>query len=137
MKKILLFIVWFFLIFSFPSVEASNYKWDCWDFQSWDLKTSLEDCFKNSKLVKSDDLKVDWSGFQEKINNWRKWLSLIFLIFWVFGLVYASFLMVISAWNEEWINKAIKIIKWDLIWCLLLIFITTIITFVISLAYNF
>lgn len=134
-KKIFLVILLCFSIFSlnlnFETVNAScNYS------QYDTLSKWLEDCFSDSKLVKAENLKVDWNWFKQKIIDWRNRIAFFVWIFAVLWLVVSGFTLVTSAWDDEKINKAKSIFKWTLFWVLAVIFASAIITLVINIFYS-
>lgn len=138
-KKFFLAILLCFSIFSlnlnlklnFETVNAScNYS------QYDTLSKWLEDCFSDSKLVKAENLKVDWNWFKQKIIDWRNRIAFFVWIFAVLWLVVSGFTLVTSAWDDEKINKAKSIFKWTLFWVLAVIFASAIITLVINIFYS-
>lgn len=134
-KKIFLAILLCFSIFSlnlnFETVNAScNYS------QYDTLSKWLEDCFSDSKLVKAENLKIEWDWFKQKIIDWRNRIAFFVWIFAVLWLVVSGFTLVTSAWDDEKINKAKSIFKWTLFWVLAVIFASAIITLVINIFYS-
>lgn len=135
MKKIFWFFISFLILFSsvFYVAEATNCS-----YENGSLSMALEWCFKNSRLAwtDSENLKIDGNWFQEIIKSWI-WILWIFIWIWaVFAIVYSSFILATSAWQDEKISKAKNILKWSIWWFLALIFAATIVTLIIKLFYS-
>lgn len=134
LKKIFLsFLLITFSFFAFSPIEAAytNCKYDensttLWSFLDW--------C-KPTKLAWNWDYKVE-SWMKDLVNWWIKNISLILWILAVWMLVYAGLLMQLSAWEDEKIKRWKDIVKWTLIWFLLLISASSIIYVVVNLVYS-
>lgn len=134
MKKILILIsVFLFNIFSFNSVLA----WGC-DYDPLTnpgpLTKELEKCLGDSKLVNSDWKITGW--FKTSINRWVENISLFLWIWAVLWIVYGSFMLTISAWEDEKVSKAKDIIKWSIIGFIWLITATLIINVLVRVIYS-
>lgn len=137
MKKILTILTSIFIFFwFFASVNASCKYYD-WQGQTW-LNSAFESCFKSTDLAWTDetDLKVDWKWFQELIKNWRNIIAVLLWIWAVFWIVFSAFTLATSWWSEEKISKAKNIFQWSIIWLLVVIFASVIITFIVKLFYT-
>lgn len=132
MKKFLLFIVSFVFIFWIIFFQINTFA-DC--SYDWWLSSSLDSCFQNSKLVKADDLRVD-KWLQEKLLTWKNRLAFYLWIAAVFSIAFSWFIMTISAWNEEKINKAKTVFNWSIAWFLIIVLGATIITVIVKLFYS-
>lgn len=135
MKKVLLIIlagIMLLSLFQYGGVTA-----DCsWD--GWDIAGNIDNCVEGTKLVQTSwSLNVtEWGGFQEKINGIIASISQVILLLAVGSLVYAWYLMVFSAWEEENIKKWKDLIKWTLIGFIGLMLASTIVYLVVNLVYS-
>lgn len=128
MKKITIF---FALIFSF-FIWNSVFAW-C-TYSEWaSLSSFLNDC-KPKTVVWASNMEVG-DGFKIKLNTWIKNISLVLWVLAVWSLVYAWFLMQFSAWEDELIKKSKNIIKWTIIWFILLISASWIVYVVINVMF--
>lgn len=133
MKKLfIVLIIFIFTLFSFSYVLA----WNC-DYNDWSISSELKDCLSDSLLVGSDAKIIGWDWFQKTINAWIKNISLYLWIWAVLWIVYGSFMMTVSAWEDEKVNKAKDIIKWSIIWFLWLISASFIISLIVRVIYSF
>lgn len=135
LRKIILLFIWIIVLLNIGSTQAisisiwwgsSGCKYSEWS----DLSSFLDGC-KPSTVVWASDMKVE-GWFKEKINQWIKNISLILWVLAVWSLVYAWLLMQLSAWEDEKIKKGKNLIKWTLIWFLLLISASGIIYLVVN-----
>lgn len=101
---------------------GGNYAWD------------LDKCLRDTNLVDSWSLEVDW-WFKDFILRWVTIISSFFALLAVFALASWAFKFVTSAWEEEKIKKAKDMIKWSLLWFLVIISSSAIITLVIERFY--
>ncbi len=134
MKKMLILIgIFLFNIFSFNSVLA----WGC-DYDpavnSGPLTEELSKCLNDSKLVNSDWKITGW--FKTSISRWVDNISLFLWIGAVLWIVYGSFMLTISAWEDEKVNKAKDIIKWSIIGFIWLITASLIINVLVRVIYS-
>jgi len=129
--KNFLILLWilFFSFFSFLSYANSDCKYD------WTITGSLNNCLSDSTLVYSESAKI-WAWFDATIEKWVKNISIFLWIWAVFGIVYWSFMMTISSWEDEKVNKAKDIIKWSILWFIWLITASFIINLIIRLFYS-
>jgi hypothetical protein len=81
------------------------------------------------------DLIISW-GFAEVIKKWTKNISIYLWTFAVFWIVYWWFSLTISAWEDEKVTKAKNILKWAIIWFLLIITTSLIINLIVNLMYS-
>ncbi|MDD3145572.1 MAG: hypothetical protein PHV23_05690 [Candidatus Gracilibacteria bacterium] len=133
MKKLFIILsVFIFSIFSISSVLAGN----C-DYNDGTISSELKDCLIGSPLVGSEAKIIGGDGFQQTINTWTKNISLYLGIGAVLGIVYGSFMMTISAGEDEKINKSKDIIKWSIIGFLGLISASFIINLIVRVIYSF
>lgn len=84
-----------------------------------DLSGFLDGC-KPKTVVWGTNMRVD-GWFKSKINQWIANISLVLWVAAVGALVYAALLLQFANWEDEKIKKAKDIIKWTMIWFLLLI----------------
>ena len=97
---------------------------------------TLDWCLGGSTLV-------DWSG-DLSIELWFKnqlleWITKIAWFLWlmaVWAIVFWSFMMVISAWEEEKIKKAKDMIKWSILWFLWIVLSASLIAIVVNFMYS-
>lgn len=133
MKKLFIILsVFIFSLFSISSVLA----WNC-DYNNWTISSELKDCLTSSPLVASDAKIIGWNWFQNTIKTWIKNISLYLWIGAVLWIVYGSFMLTISVWEDEKVNKAKDIIKWSIIWFLWLISASFIINLIVRVIYSF
>lgn len=122
------------------SSQHVSFAAECFYDGTWDVKGAVSGCLKtNTNLVgteKTGDLKLTWDGFKAIIKNWVKVIGGILGILAVWGIVYGSFLMVVSQWDEEKFSKAKEIIKWSLIWFLALVSASALIAAVVSIVFG-
>ncbi len=154
MKKIFLIIIlslfWFSTIFAdswnpnspdfvwppAPKQEEDNkgYNNSWCKYNDWDSVSKLLDWCKPKKVVSSTDMKLE-TWFKKKVNWFITNLMVVLWIVAVWAIVYAWWLMQFSAWEDEQINKAKNIIKWTIIWFLLLISASWIVYIVINVMF--
>lgn len=133
MKKI--FITFFLFLFFNLSFWYYQIGFASCEYKDWDsIDTLLNNC-KPSKVVWKWDYEVE-EWLKTKFNNIIENISLLIWIIAVWALVYAWFLMQISAWEDEQIKKAKDIIKWTIIGFLLLISAWGIIYIIINFMYE-
>ena len=137
-KKILLWLfsiitIYFSFIWTNIALEKCNY-----DGQWWLVKT-LTDCIDEPNfkwVVPEDNLDLStWIGVSKLVTKIVKNISIILFIIAVWALIYASYLLVLSGWEEEKIKKAKDIIKWTLLWFIWLISAWLIIMLVVKVGY--
>ncbi len=107
--------------------------WWC-TYTEWSELSSFLNWCKPENVVWAEDMRVE-SWLKSKVNNWIKNISLILWILAVWSLVYAWLLMQFSAWEDELIKKSKNIIKWTLIWLVLLISASGIIYIVVNVMF--
>ncbi|ATU05471.1 hypothetical protein BKN14_03395 [Candidatus Gracilibacteria bacterium HOT-871] len=133
MKKILLIISGFFIFFSFLS-SVSVFASCSYD---GDIKSSIDGCFSNSKLVKAEgNLKTDENGFQEQIIDWTNRVAFYLGIAAVFAIVLSGAQLALSTGHDEKIRLAKTTFIWSIAGFLLIIFAATIITVIVRLFYS-
>lgn len=140
-KKFLLFIFIFFVSITstYAFIEVSLWwKWNssasC-RYAEWaSLSSFLNGCRPQNVVWWVSDMKVEW-WFKTTLNRWIKNISLVLWLLAVWCLVYAWLLMQLSAWEDEQIKKWKNIVKWTVIWFLLLIWASWIVYIVINLMY--
>lgn len=131
MKKILIwFCIFIFGIFSFLNISFASCEFN------GEIKWNFNSCFEESKLVKADDLKLDWNWFKNKIVRFTEIISVLIWIAAVFWIVFSAFRLVISSWKEEWINNAKKNFLWTILWFTALLFASSIVVIVIKFFYS-
>ncbi len=128
MKKVFLILAVF--LFSIFSLETtfSNCSFD------WDVRGSLESCADETELYKWW-VEVEWD-FKKTIMSWTKNIALYLGIAAVFAIVFASAMLILSAWDDEKINKAKNILKWSIFGLLWVMFAAVIITLVVNIVYK-
>lgn len=111
--------------------------WDCSYTWSEDFTSQLSDCLNDSALVWAwnTDFTVTW-GFKDQVNKWTTNIAVFLWIFAVLWIVYWSFTMVISAWEDEKLNKSKNTIKWSIIWFIAIILASTVVNVVVKLMYT-
>jgi hypothetical protein len=138
LKKINLLIfsillIFFSLIWTNIALENCDYNAEWWITQS--LTKCIEDW--NFWWVipewNSDLWKWDWVS--NLITKWVENISKILFVIAIWALIYASYLLVLSGWEEEKIKKAKDIIKWTLLWFIWLISAWLIVMLIVKLWY--
>lgn len=134
MKKMLILIgIFLFNIFSFNTVSAWECEYDPYN-NNTPLTKELENCLENSKLVNSDWKITGW--FKTSVGKWIDNISLFLWIGAVLWIVYGSFMLTISAWEDEKVSKAKDIIKWSIIGFIWLITASLIINVLVRVIYS-
>lgn len=128
LKKIILFFVF---ILSFSSFIGVSFGTCELGLSIW---WSLEGCLWGSDVVQANDLTVD-AWFKDLIVSFVKKISSILAILAVWSIAYWSMVMVVSWWSEEKIKKWRNIIKWALLWFLVLVSAAWIIKIIIYVVY--
>lgn len=123
---IILFILSFFLFLDFS-------YWTC---KLWEGKIgdSLEACLDGSDVLQADDLTVT-SWFKKMIVWFIQKISTILAILAVWSIAYWSMVIVTSVWSDDKIKKWRNIIKWSLLWFLILVSASWIIKIIIYFVY--
>ncbi len=132
-KRILIILSLLFFAFSF-----SESLFAACDFNSWDVKSSLDWCLENSNsLVTTNgwDLKVEW-GFKDKINNWIKNIAGMLWLVAIWAIVYAWLMMTLSSWDDEKIKKSKDIVKWAVLGFLWVVWASALIAIIINVFYS-
>jgi len=121
------------LIFSFWIVNV--YWANCNYSLTWSktVLESLEDCIDDTNLVQQakiydedwniievKDLKVD-NGFKKTIMAWTKKIGWFLGLWAIFAIAFGSLKMTLSGWKEEEIKKGKDIVKWWILWFLLVV----------------
>lgn len=131
MKKIILFLLWFFLFLSFFNVVWAACTYD----DAWFVWDNLNNCLSWSKLVEVTDASVSW-WFKDKIISWVKTIGGVLSLFAVWWIVYGSFQLVISSGSDETVSKWKNIIKWSILWFLALLSAGSVIAIVVNIMYT-
>lgn len=132
MKKIFFTIIFLVFCFSFDTSFWANCVPPEWDFN---VSEALEDCLSESDLVNTWDASIT-GWFWDYITTWTNNIALYLWIFAVFAIVFGSFNLTISAWDDEKINKSKKIIQWWIIWFIGVISASLIINLIIRIIYD-
>lgn len=139
LKKIVLFLIFilsFINILETQAISISVWWWSSWcRYSEWASLSSFLNWCKPNTVVWWSDMKVErW--FKDKINKWIKNISLVLWVLAVWALVYAWLIMQFSGWEDEKIKKGKNIIKWTLIWFILLISASGIVYIVINVMFG-
>jgi hypothetical protein len=138
MKKILITL---FLLVSllftwnvFASDKEAKYKdEDCRAASEQNLSVFLEKC-KPQKVAGTTDYTLE-TWLKTQVNKWIANVSILLWFIAVAVLVYAAFLFQFAAGEDENITKAKNVIKYTLLWVLLLISSGSIIYVIINTVY--
>ncbi|NVP17772.1 hypothetical protein HUU51_03575 [Candidatus Gracilibacteria bacterium] len=131
MKKILFLIFLFSVLFLNFNISYSSCTPPDGDY---DIKFELENCLYGAELV---DAGIDAGAtFNESIKKWINNISVFLGIGAVLGIVYGSFMLTISAGEDEKVNKSKDIIKWSIIGFIGLITASFLINLIIRLFYS-
>jgi hypothetical protein len=77
-----------------------------------------------------------WSDFDTYILKWVSNISLYLWFFAVLSIVIWWFMLTISTWDDEKINKAKWVVKWWIIWFVWVISASAIITILVKIFYS-
>ena len=80
------------------------------------------------------DLKV-WTGFKAKIMDWTKKIGWFLGLGAIFAIAFGSLKMTLSRWEEEEIKKGKDIIKWWVLWFLLVVSAGAIVWIMVNIIY--
>jgi hypothetical protein len=116
----------FFLFINFSYWANCELWWDVW--------TSLEWCLWWAAVLQSPDMYVE-SWFKTLIVSFVTKISTILAILAVWSIAYWSMVIVTSMWADDKITKWRNIIKWALIWFLVLVSAAWIIKLIIYIIY--
>lgn len=129
-KIIIVFII---IFFSF----SQSVFWVC-NYSEWaSISDSIDGCLVWSKLVSTDkpDLKIK-SWLKTQINDWTMNVATFLSIFAVWAIVFWAFQMVISVWEEEKIKKWKDIVKWAILWFLLVVSASAFVRLITEVMYS-
>lgn len=131
-KYILITLILLFSVFLLSdNINAANCSYD-W----WTISDSIDSCLWWTDLVDSAwDMSIELD-FKTKILDWITKIVWFLWLIAVWSLVYASFMMTISWWEEEKIKKAKDIIKWSLLWFLWIVLAWSLITLIVNFMYS-
>lgn len=129
-----------------PSTDASNVNDESKDegkdtlnswctYKEWVSLSSFLNWCKPKTVVWWWTMTIE-GWFKDKINDWIQNIALVLWVWAVWALVYAAILLQLSGWEDEQIKKAKNIVKWTLIWFLLLISASWIIYVVINVMFG-
>ncbi len=96
----------------------------------------IDACLQNSYLVTPEgNLKIeDW--FKKVLQDWVINIAWFLWLVAIWAIVWGSFMMVISIWEEEKVKKAKDMIKWAIFWFLWIVLASFLITLVINFMYG-
>ena len=131
MKKILLSII---ALLSFFVIQ-NTYAW-C-TYTEWQSISNFLDACKPSSLVWDTTTTWYWveTWLRKTAINMLWNVSTIIWLFAVIMIAYAWMLMQFSSWDDSKVKKAKDLIKWNLIWIVVLISAWWIVYIVINLVY--
>jgi len=133
-KQIIISILLIFSIF-FGTQIIYACKYTEWG----DLWSMLNGCKPKTLVWWSNDLTLDSSSQQSWLKTlilkWITNITVIILILAVASLVYAWLLFQLRNWEDEKVNKAKNLVKWVLIWTLLMVSASWIIALIITVIY--
>ncbi len=127
LKKLLLF-----LIITVVSIQITNCFASCSYDWVWNLSKSLiEWCVDPEwRNLVTWNMELKWE-FKAKIENWINTISNVLWTLAVFAIIYGSFTLVTSIWEDDKVKKWKDIIKWWIIWFLWVIWAWTLIKVII------
>lgn len=100
---------------------SQNAFWSC--SYNWDIWSSLSSCLSWTPLVQPPTegnlLINDW--LKGKINDWTINIATLLSLVAVWSIVFGSFKMVISGWEDDALKKWKDIVKWWILWFLLIV----------------
>ncbi len=140
-KKIILFLTIFFS-FIWLNYAIDRTEVNCTFPDDKKINENVKRCIDENKfpwvVAPWDSLDLShWNSFSDSLKKWSEKIAILIGSLAVFMLVYASFLLVISWWEEEKIKKAKDIIKWTLLWFIWLISAWLIVMIIVKLWYFF
>ena len=132
MKRLLLiFILILSCFFVYNSYGDCSYDWEG-ALSVWLIEWCID---PEWNWLVSWDVEI-WWWFKEEISSWIDSLTKMLAVLAVWSIVYGSFLMVISIWEDEKIKKWKDVIKWGMIWFLWIISAGMFIRFIIGVIMN-
>ena len=134
-KKILIFLS----LVLFVTFSVTTFAWNCKYIKGSDVAWNLATCLWDSKVLDpwSAEITDKWNQWLKyQINEWITKIATILSILAVGSIVYWSFLMVVSAWEDEKIKKWKEVIKWSSIWLLWVVLASSLITIIVNLMYS-
>ena len=132
MKKI------FLIILLFCSLITLNTVYSSCEYTEWAyVSKNLNDCFDSDSTVVAPKPKLVRTWLKSVINDWITRIAVFLSVMAVWWIVYWSFMLSISTWEDEKIKKWKDIVKWSIIWFLAVISAWWLISILISLIYSF
>jgi len=137
MKKIIIILIIFICNLQTSYISRANL---C-NYSPWtNISDSIDSCLKQgnqAKLVSTDkpDLKIrNW--LKTQINDWTMNIATFLSIFAVWAIVFWAFQMVISVWEEDKIKKWKDIVKWAILWFLLVVSASAFVRLITDVMYS-
>ena len=130
-KKIIIILILILPILNVPNITF----WTC-SYNWWDISSAIDWCLWGSKLVDSSWNMAIEANFKDKVNGWIIKLGWFLWLMAIWAIVWWSFMMVISTWEEEKTKKAKDMIKWAILWFLWIVLASSLITLVINFMYE-
>ena len=96
---------------------------------------NLDSYLSKTDLVNPWDASIDW-GFKDKILSWIAKIAWFLGLMAVWAIVWGSFMLALSAWEEEKIKKAKDMIKWAILWFLWIVLAASLISILITFIYS-
>lgn len=135
MKKILVIISVFFLMFLFLDVSFAwcNQKAD----DSFAVWSALDECLQWSALVDGTGLEIKKdSNVAQTIKSWINNISLYLWILAVWSIVLGSLMMTLSGGEDEKLKKWKDIVKWWILWFVLLLSVSAIVNLIVKIMFT-
>ena len=131
-KKIIISLIFVISIFfTLDIVNSANCT-----YTAWDTSTNIDWCLQSTSLVNPwSDATIEW-WFKAKILDWTTNIASFLWLMAVWAIVFWSFMMAISTWEEEKIKKAKDMIKWAIIWFLWVVMAGSLIAIVVNFMYS-
>ena len=132
-KKIIISLVLIISIFfTLDIVNSGSCNYALWG----DISANLDWCLNDTQLVSAGwDISIE-TWFKDKILDWTTNIAWFLWLMAVWAIVFWSFMMAISAWEEEKIKKAKDMIKWAIIWFTWVVLAWSLIAIVVNFMYS-
>ena len=116
LKKLLITLIILVSIWTANCFANGSYDWE------WSLSKSLiEGCIDPEwRNLVTWSMKIK-GEFKTKMESWIDTIRDVLWVFAVFAIIYGSFTLVTSIWEEDKVKKWKDIIKWRIIWFLWII----------------
>ena len=101
------------------------------------VNSGIDACLNGSYLVDPTETgTVIEVWFKTKVLDWTTRIAWFLGLMAVWAIVFGSFMMAISTWEEEKIKKAKDVIKWAILWFLWIVLASSLIAIIVNFMYS-